>query len=398
MGFLNKKSQAIDFILTDFGRQQFAKGQLDFSFFTLSDFEMDYKTIVESCPLQQSNYETTEKFEQAKIAFYKEELYNSLVFESVPMQSQFLQPRPTGTQILKSGGFLFDNIHKTNNIPQAELLRNTAVGVTSFLGVPIPARKKAELLRNTAVGVTPATGTLVVKAIPQDEIIKEITYKIALYKNNPTDLVYSILEFLSSGFTNNFLTNYELKQSSTLIIEEDIIQMDELVQLNSGDFVIKIDEADDNSEVWLESGSGFHKVVNTKGEELLYIIIDATQADKESELSLNALDIQRIIENKRLDTVTLDRLQEFYQELKTQANAKQISLTDSSFKGRETIKNLIGEMLNIKKTQKQSETMSLATDSVFTSVASSTAALQETPETIREKTSMFDNPYVTGKL
>ena len=374
MGFLNKKSQAIDFVLTDFGRQQFAKGQLDFSFFTLSDFEMDYKTIVESCPLQQSNYETTEKFEQAKIAFYKEELYNSLVFEPVPMQSQFLQPRPTGTQILKSGGFLFDNIHKTNNIPQAELLRNTAVGVT------------------------PATGTLVVKAIPQDEIIKEITYKIALYKNNPIDLVYSILEFLSSGFTNNFLTNYELKQSSTLIIEEDIIQMDELVQLNSGDFVIKIDEADDNSEVWLESGSGFHKVVNTKGEELLYIIIDATQADKESELSLNALDIQRIIENKRLDTVTLDGLQDFYQELKTQANAKQISLTDSSFKGRETIKNLIGEMLNIKKTQKQSETMSLATDSVFTSVVSSTAVLQETPETIREKTSMFDNPYVTGKL
>ena len=47
MGFLNKKSQAIDFVLTDFGRQQFAKGQLDFSFFTLSDFEMDYKTIVE---------------------------------------------------------------------------------------------------------------------------------------------------------------------------------------------------------------------------------------------------------------------------------------------------------------------------------------------------------------
>ena len=75
MGFLDKNNRIIDMVLTDYGREQYSKGELEFTYYAFSDDGVDYDPYISTSGSLTSVQLEEEKIDQIAATLIREAIF-----------------------------------------------------------------------------------------------------------------------------------------------------------------------------------------------------------------------------------------------------------------------------------------------------------------------------------
>lgn len=128
-GFLDKNTRVIDMVLTDYGKELYSKGDLEFSFYAFSDDEVDYDPWISGSGSLTATQLTSSKIEQIEATLVREAVFGLPKNLCPAAKDQtnikdLLFTIPQGQKILPRMTISPDALSGTINVTQQKLQRS----------------------------------------------------------------------------------------------------------------------------------------------------------------------------------------------------------------------------------------------------------------------------------